>query len=557
MKLLLNVSVFLIVVLVGIASAEDKLLQQSDFTYLGAFRVPKDDMGGPQYQGLNYGGSVIAYNPANNSLFVVGHTSNQQVAEISIPSPVNSTVLNSLNTANAIQNLVDITEGNRTHIKSGGAAETENMVLIGGLVVSGGQLVGSVYNNYDGAQTALLSHFLSSTTLATTGDFSGMFEVGVKPNPVPQAGFVAGYMATIPSSWQTALGGKVLTGQSALSVLGRTSSGPSAFAFDPANLGATPATAHALVNYPLDHQTIGTYETSHTLYNNGSHHSGMVFPDGTKTIMYTGRQGMGAACYGYGNTTGQAGGAARTTNVLNAEIIAYMDSHNTDTYPCGDSSIPRSYVSGNAHACCYDPITSDTGAHAYPYADYVWMYDAADFARVNAGGRIVDNPSANLVDGLSSTSTETYKPWHIKPYSAFEWQFPTTKTGKYIFNMASAYDSTNQRLYLVQPMTDGDYPLIHVYAVNVGSSSPVSGLCGSSNGLSLSSAPTAELCAAGTPSAVTGTSPWSWTCIGSGGGNTASCSASLLNNVTSSIVPLKLGERGSIVVGPGGSLKTN
>ena len=55
----------------------------------------------------------------------------------------------------------------------------------------------------------------------------------------------------------------------------------------------------------------------------------------------------------------------------------------------------------------------------------------------------------------------------------------------------------------------------------------VNGACGSSNGADLTSAPTTNLCSAGTGSTVTGSGPWSWSCAGSGGGTTASCSALL------------------------------
>jgi hypothetical protein len=53
------------------------------------------------------------------------------------------------------------------------------------------------------------------------------------------------------------------------------------------------------------------------------------------------------------------------------------------------------------------------------------------------------------------------------------------------------------------------------------------GACGTADGASFYSAPTTDLCSAGTASAVTGTGPWSWSCTGSYGGSTASCSASL------------------------------
>ncbi|MGH7969594.1 MAG: hypothetical protein ACREIC_12790, partial [Limisphaerales bacterium] len=66
------------------------------------------------------------------------------------------------------------------------------------------------------------------------------------------------------------------------------------------------------------------------------------------------------------------------------------------------------------------------------------------------------------------------------------------------------------------------------YATLTTSSTPptgVNGACGSSNGRSLTSTPTANLCTAGTASAVSGSGPWSWSCAGSGSGTTASCSA--------------------------------
>ncbi len=53
----------------------------------------------------------------------------------------------------------------------------------------------------------------------------------------------------------------------------------------------------------------------------------------------------------------------------------------------------------------------------------------------------------------------------------------------------------------------------------------VNGSCGSSNNATLSSAPTTNLCSAGSPSGVSGSGPWTWSCAGSNGGTTASCSA--------------------------------
>jgi hypothetical protein len=58
----------------------------------------------------------------------------------------------------------------------------------------------------------------------------------------------------------------------------------------------------------------------------------------------------------------------------------------------------------------------------------------------------------------------------------------------------------------------------------------VSGVCGSSNAVDLTSAPTTGLCLSGTASAVGGSGPWTWSCAGSVGSSTASCTALLLIN---------------------------
>ena len=58
----------------------------------------------------------------------------------------------------------------------------------------------------------------------------------------------------------------------------------------------------------------------------------------------------------------------------------------------------------------------------------------------------------------------------------------------------------------------------------------VPGSCGSSNGSNVYSAPSTNLCSSGSASAVGGSGPWSWTCSGSNGGASASCSANLAVN---------------------------
>jgi len=57
---------------------------------------------------------------------------------------------------------------------------------------------------------------------------------------------------------------------------------------------------------------------------------------------------------------------------------------------------------------------------------------------------------------------------------------------------------------------------------------PVDGACGTDNGKTLAATAPSNLCATGAASAVTGNGhPWNWSCAGSNGGNTPSCTASI------------------------------
>ena len=74
----------------------------------------------------------------------------------------------------------------------------------------------------------------------------------------------------------------------------------------------------------------------------------------------------------------------------------------------------------------------------------------------------------------------------------------------------------------------GNCPCNSGYTLNTGTGSCnaiINGACGGANGSSSALAPSSGLCSTGSPSAVIGTGPWSWTCSGSNGGTNASCSA--------------------------------
>ena len=63
----------------------------------------------------------------------------------------------------------------------------------------------------------------------------------------------------------------------------------------------------------------------------------------------------------------------------------------------------------------------------------------------------------------------------------------------------------------------------------------INGACGTSNGTQVTSIPTTNLCLTGTASSISGSDsgPWAWSCTGSNGGTTSSCSATKTNSTLS------------------------
>lgn len=448
---------FILLILVSTtAESTDKLLQQADFTYLGSFRVPAGDMGGPQFHGLHYGGAVIGYNPTNNSLFITGHSEDQLVAEISIPSnPVNSTNLNLMPTAEVIQNLYDITEGHRLETCPGRVSCGDGTRIGGLLVLPNGTIMGSMYDYYNGGGDAQYTHFTHSTVLSQTGTFRGMFQTGYIPSEAPYGDFTAGFMTPIPENWQSVIGKKYLTGMGGLSVLFRNSAGPAAFAFNPEEMSMeNPSHVIPLIYYPIDHMTIGAYsDIAGTYYHSGTDIVGAIWPSGTKTYMVTGTQGTGDPCYG-----ASSGDINEKGNTPGQEYP-----HNQ----CGGQTMAPDEAN---HPCCYDPALISIGGwagHSYPYEPYVWAYDADDLLRVKNGGRVCDDPSPNLVDSISPTSTDTYHPWSIKPYAGWTLNGAISWMSKSVYSTSVAYDSATHTLYATQAQVDDNLPIINVFHVNI------------------------------------------------------------------------------------------
>jgi hypothetical protein len=381
-------------------SAAEKLLYSSDLTYIGSFRVPSGSYGADSF---DYAGSALAYYPAHNSLFISGNVNRFHVSEISIPTPVDSRNLNNLNTATVIQGFSDPTEGRSEDIKKGGACCIANGVKIGGLIVYQNKLIGTSYSYYDGADEAVRSHYTSGLDLSAN-DAAGMFELTGSEG----ASFVSGWMAEIPSVFQSALGATHITGNGSLAVIGRTSWGPSAFAANLGELGSTvPLPVKPLMYYTQDQPSIGRWNgepgTYQTVWNGTAIIRGVAFPTGSKSILYIGLVGTGPFCYGSGKA-------------------------------CGDLMNPYQ------------------GTHAYPYIFRIWAYNADDFIAAK-------NRKKRPWKVLPYSTWELISPFGVTAYMQ-------GGAG------GVAYDPTTKRLYISQPEVDSYRPVVNVYSVNVDGAPP-------------------------------------------------------------------------------------
>ena len=376
------------------------LVQFNDLEYLGAFRVPTGGFG--SNRGFDFGGRPLAYNPANNSLFM-GNIDGQ-IAEIDIPTPVISSNLNNLATATVLQNFVDPTEGNIAEINAVGPA------AISGLLVTNERLYGTAFIYYDASASQTKSHYSRSLNLSEDSA-TPLYQL----SNTPQAGYVSGWMANIPTEWQTLLGGTAVTGQCCIPIVSRTSFGPSAFAWTPANLGkVNPLPATALLFYTGANPTLGPWSGSNTVYGGTTSMGGLALINGTRTALYIGTNGTGIFCYGGG--TGD---------------LAQVGFHDGEQW-------------------CYDPANSSKGQHAYPYNFQMWAYDLNDWAAVKAG---------------------TKNPWDVVPYGVWNFDVPVKRSESGIGSVA--YDSERKLLYFTVTRVEPDYsarPLVEVYRVNNASS---------------------------------------------------------------------------------------
>jgi hypothetical protein len=221
-------------------------LSMSDLVYEGAFRIPANPGGSSS---MNYSAGPLAYNPADNSMFYIGHVYELEIIEFPVPSLSKNTTPGSLNMAGApLQPFTSIL--NRP---TGGAPRNE-LDMISGMAVIGNEILVNAMVYYDAGGTCDVSTLIIRNRAGIgTSVVNGYYRFANAP-----VAHHAGWVSPIPPEWRSTLGGNYITGNaSGWPIISRLSVGPSAFVFDSsaiignsAVLNPVPVTT--LLNFDLD-----------------------------------------------------------------------------------------------------------------------------------------------------------------------------------------------------------------------------------------------------------------------------------------------------------------
>ncbi len=292
------------------------LIQPSDLTYLGAFRLPYVE-GDVDW---SWGGTGAAYYPEGDplnddaypgSIYAIGHANSMWVAEISIPEPVNSRDLSALNTARLLRNFTNIRAGVGELDAMFDAAD----IRVGGLAylpAQGSQSSDKLYACWG-------AHFQTDeqnrpSHMWTDLDFSnsaGAWRVGSTYLELYQTN---DYMFEIPheaaDSDSSLAGFYLATGR--FREGGHGGQGPNLYAIAPWKDGNPPSdgtqlTARRMLGYSSTHLDGWDFGGGHTL--NGYHDSdewvgGAWLTAGSKSaVIFVGTKGQGECWYGFSDGT--------------------------------------------------------------------------------------------------------------------------------------------------------------------------------------------------------------------------------------------------------------
>lgn len=438
---------------VRVAPAE--LIQPSDFTYLGAFRLPGGDI---RPQTFAYGGNAMTYNPTGDSsgpsdgfpgsLFITGHDrmaygelpDGSQVAEVSIPVPARSNHLSQLNRAEFLQEFRDVARGYFRGLEEIPRIGMQYLDTPGT-----GPKIHLAWGQHLQPDPPLPSHAWFDLDLAAP-NVQGTWFIGDQ-----SLYSVNGYLLEIPTAWADEHAEGRYLGSGRFRDGGWSGMGPALFAYRPwiddTGRPAQPG-AH------LEETVLLLYESSVSAsaiercldgYQHPDEWEGAAWlttPLNRSTLLFAGTKGTGEEYwYGYLNPA-------------------------TAGEPCVDKEFVGEFTvcrKANGAPCPEEDLAGCEGHNDYRGwwssrfdAQFI-LYDPADLARVAAGD---------------------LQPWEPQPYArldvdevlfhnpaGIEEEMLGTGDQRRFRLGALAYDRQNALLYVLELFADEARPVIHVWRV--------------------------------------------------------------------------------------------
>lgn len=398
-------SLLLVVFLQISSTAFSAELQESNISYVGAFRMSATS--GCSGQGYAYGLRGLGFynDPTYGpTLYARGHDTwcDGSIGQVAIPTTFStSTTWSELPEATIIQALADVTDGD------GGGTGT-GWDLYGIMPYNDRLIVGLNYD-YDSSQS--YTHGASGFDLSVTNDFTAFEQVGGSGDQR----WVGGYMATIPSSIQSLFGGATaVTGGNSYSIISATSDGPAISLFNPDDIGneTPPHSTTTLLYYNittghgLSENCPSSGACEDPLFNVSSHVSGVVFPDGWDSVIFVG----------------------------------VHDIYEGDGYCYGTVEECTATLGG--------PIcTEGKGEHSDSMQPVIWHYPLSDIVDVYNGSQEVYEPVPDLWESAVSDINITDAPC----LSGIR---------------GMAYDPDTMRIYVAAFTDGGTHPTVYVFEID-------------------------------------------------------------------------------------------
>ncbi len=387
-------------------------IQPENLEYLGAFRLPE----GPDGIAWEYSGQGLAFCDSGDpdgpddgypgSLFGIGHDWNTYVSEISIPVPVISPDKNpeALNLARTLQPFSNVRSAyfDTVYLEQTRAG-------IAYLPPQGLQTAGKLYTCFAahmGEGDDGPCHGWCGTDLSNPQS-AGPWRLGNLPNYV-----TSDYIFEIPESWSREYTPEYRLATGRFRDGGQGAQGPSLIAYGPWNSGNPPTTGSTLDCIPL--LLYGDVTTENSPRMNAYHHSdewagGAWLTSGEySAVIFTGTKGEGNCWYGLIDGT-----------VWEAPYPTHLP----------------------------DSLLETRGWWSERFTGQILFYDTGELAQV----------------ALGKSSPWTPQPYAVMNIDSTLYHIGSQRQKSHI--MACVFDRLNERLYLIEPLADGDRSLIHVWKI--------------------------------------------------------------------------------------------